>query len=55
MRIACHPDKLKRQQGLTKAQLDEIDETAKRVGGAADTLTDSVARARYDCRLGQCC
>lgn len=55
VRIASHPDTLKRQQGLTLAQIDEIDEQAKRVGGAAEVLTDSRARARYDCHLGLCC
>ena len=55
VRIACHPDKLKRQRGLTQAQQDEIDENAKRVGGAADILTDPTAKAVYDSKLRCCC
>ncbi|KAI4257792.1 MAG: hypothetical protein LQ352_001507 [Teloschistes flavicans] len=55
MRIACHPDRLKRQQGLTPAQLQEIDYIAKVVGGAADVLTDVTAKARYDFELVVCC
>ena len=55
MRIACHPDKLKREPGLTQGQINEIDERAKQVGGAADVLLDLGAKARYDAKLGTCC
>lgn len=48
MRIKVHPDRLKRAEGLTQADLDAIDERAKRVGWAADVLCSVVSRTKYD-------
>ena len=50
-RIACHPDKLKRKEGLTQERLDAIDEQAKEVGFAAEVLCDRRKRASYDMQL----
>ena len=55
MRIACHPDKLKRAEGLSEAQLNDIDERAKQVGGATEVLTASAAESLYDFSFGPCC
>ena len=55
MRIECHPDRLKQQPGLTKAQMDKIDENAKRIGGAAEVLLDEISRGKYDLEVGRCC
>ena len=50
MRIKVHPDRLKRAEGLTPADLDAIDERAKRVGWAADVLCCVISREKYDRR-----
>ena len=50
MRIKVHPDRLKRAGGLTPADLDAIDERAKRVGWAADVLCSENSREKYDRR-----
>lgn len=50
MRIKVHPDRLKRAGGLTPADLDAIDERAKRVGWAADVLCCENSRKKYDRR-----
>ena len=46
-RIDTHPDKLKRD-GMSAAEIYEIDEMAKLVGFAADTVVDPVKRWEYD-------
>ena len=48
MRIKVHPDRVKRAEGLTPAELDAIDERAKRVGWAADVLCCVISREKYD-------
>lgn len=50
-RIETHPDRLKRQEGLSARQLTEIDEVAAEVGWAADILTDPVLRIKHDREL----
>jgi len=47
-RIECHPDKLKRKEGLSREESDKIDVTAVEVGYAADVLTDPESRRKYD-------
>ncbi|KAL8634440.1 MAG: hypothetical protein Q9228_007965, partial [Teloschistes exilis] len=46
-RIEVHPDRLIKE-GMTPQELQAIDEQAKMVGGAADTLSDPSKRRRYD-------
>ncbi|KAL8664625.1 MAG: hypothetical protein Q9202_002895 [Teloschistes flavicans] len=46
-RIEVHPDRLIKE-GMTPQELQAIDERAKMVGGAADTLLDPSKRRRYD-------
>lgn len=41
MRIKTHPDKLKRNPGLSPEDLAKIDADAARVGWAADILSDT--------------
>ena len=53
LRIACHPDRLKRQEGLTHEQLLEIDERAKNVGWAAETLCNPAKKEKYDQKLAR--
>ena len=48
-RIDCHPDKLKTLD-MSTAELKEIDDWAKEVGGAAEVLLDPRKRAQYDWR-----
>ena len=48
MRIKMHPDRLKRQGGLTPEQEERIDVEAALVGQAADTLSNPALRAKYD-------
>ena len=52
MRIKVHPDRLKRHEGLTQADLDAIDEQAKKVGWAAVILCNMLAKAKYDREIG---
>lgn len=47
-RIACHPDRLLQQEGLSAEEIREIQVRAQRVGQAADVLSDPVLRAKYD-------
>lgn len=47
-RIATHPDRLKRQPGLSAHDLDAIDIRAKNVGFAAEVLKDAGLRQKYD-------
>ncbi|CAF9927140.1 hypothetical protein IMSHALPRED_007132 [Imshaugia aleurites] len=51
VRVRTHPDRLKRQEGLTDEQMRVIDVEAALVGQAADVLTDPVLRSRYDCNV----
>ncbi|CAF9929963.1 MAG: hypothetical protein ALECFALPRED_004492 [Alectoria fallacina] len=51
MRVKVHPDRLKRQGGLTKEQEEKIDVEAALVGQAADILSDPLSRAKYDRKL----
>ncbi len=46
-RIEVHPDKMKKR-GMTKDQLAQIDETAKKVGTAAEVLGNATTRREYD-------
>lgn len=46
-RIEMHPDKMKKR-GMTKDQLAQIDETAKKVGMAAEVLGNATTRREYD-------
>ncbi|KAG8531304.1 uncharacterized protein KY384_002932 [Bacidia gigantensis] len=46
-RIKMHPDRLDRRQSLTPAAKDLMKEEAKRVGWAADILTDPEEKERY--------
>ncbi|KAL9102483.1 MAG: hypothetical protein Q9163_002383 [Psora crenata] len=46
-RIENHPDRLKRP-GMSKSELARIDEGAKKVGMAADVLSDEKAKREYD-------
>ena len=48
MRIANHPDKLKRKGGLSVQDMMAIDAKAQEVGHAADVLSDLSSRAKYD-------
>lgn len=47
-RIACHPDKLKKKEGLSRDESDQIDVRAVEIGYAADILTDPDSRRKYD-------
>lgn len=47
-RIEVHPDRLKRQEGLSPEELEMIDIEAKNVGFAADVLSNEIQRLRYD-------
>ena len=49
-RIETHPDKLKKP-GMTKAELNRIDETAKEVGGAAEILLNPAKRSQYNAEM----
>lgn len=51
MRVKMHPDRLKRQEGLTEEQKRAIDVEAAIVGEAADVLSDPVLRQKYDCKI----
>lgn len=51
MRIKTHPDRLKRQEGLTDEQKRAIDAEAALVGQAADVLSDPDLRLKYDCNF----
>lgn len=51
MRIKTHPDRLKRQEGLTDEQERAIDREAALVGQAADVLSDPDLRQKYDRRM----
>ena len=48
MRVKFHPDRLKRQEGLTEEQKQTIDTKAGLVGEAAEILSDPVLRRKYD-------
>lgn len=47
-RIEVHPDRLKRQEGLSPEELEAIDIEAKNVGFAAEVLSNETQRLRYD-------
>lgn len=47
-RIACHPDQLLKQEGLSAEYIERIQTRAKQVGQAADILSDPKSRAAYD-------
>ena len=51
MRIKTHPDRLKRQAGLTEEEKQAIDAEAAFVGQAADVLSDPDLRLIYDCKM----
>lgn len=51
MRIKMHPDRLKRQGGLTQEQKKKIDVEAARVGQPADILSNPELRAKYGGKL----
>lgn len=51
MRVKMHPDRLKRQGGLTLEQEERINVEAALVGQAADILSNPEARAKYDKKL----
>ena len=51
MRISTHPDRLKRQAGLTEEQKKAIDVHAILVGQAADILSDPHLRRKYDSEI----
>ena len=51
MRVKVHPDRLKRQGGLTTEREEKIDVEAALVGQAADILSDPLSRAKYDRKL----
>lgn len=48
MRVKVHPDRRKRQEGLTDEEKGAIDQEAALVGQAADVLSDPGLRRRYD-------
>ena len=50
-RVETHPDKLKRSEGLSTADLLQIDVEAKQVGWAADILCNTESRRNYDHQL----
>ena len=50
-RIACHPDRLLNQKGLSAKDMDDIQIWAKKVGQAADILSDPELRAKYDLEM----
>ena len=50
MRVRTHPDRLKRQEGLTEEGKRRIDGMAAKVGEAADVLCDPEMRRRYDAK-----
>lgn len=47
-RIMCHPDRLLREKGLSKEEVERVNVRAKAVGEAADILSDPKERAKYD-------
>lgn len=51
VRIKTHPDRLKRQGGLTEEQERKVDVEAALVGQAADILSNPELRRKYDMRL----
>lgn len=51
MRIKTHPDRLKRQEGLTDEEKRAIDKEAALVGQAAEILSDPGLREMYDCKM----
>ncbi len=51
-RIETHPDSFKRRGGeLAQEEVDRLEEEAKKVGWAADILSDFVLKENYDARL----
>lgn len=51
-RIETHPDSFKRRGGeLAQEEVDRLEEEAKKVGWAADILSDVILRENYDARL----
>ncbi|KAL9126879.1 MAG: hypothetical protein Q9217_004137 [Psora testacea] len=51
-RIETHPDRLKKP-GMSEAELSRIDETAKKVGMAAEVLKDEKTKREYDLLLSR--
>lgn len=47
-RIEVHPDRLKRETGLSPDEMEAIDMEAKNVGYAAEVLGDETLRRQYD-------